>query len=199
MRLFATVAILGLVSGMPAMAQTTTTNTGASNPQMIYAVPVYNAMPSGTQYQQGSPTVYNNGTASPLPLQQMTAGKNAPSYNYNGAAPYSGFNTGGNPMAGADMSNLTPEQRRYIDAQTAANYQQEQYMREQQNRQALQQQQQMLQQQQQPFAQTNSYLGTGNFNNPFAEPEQKPKQRRVVYNERNNPLVTPPRLFNPDQ
>ena len=191
MRLFVSVAMLGLMAAVPAMAQQTNTNapTAPTGP-MIYAVPVYNGMSGTPQYQQGTPTFYNNAAQAPLPLNQLAAGKNAPSYNYNnsGQTPaYTGF-TGNNPLSGMDYANLTPEQRRYLDQQEAARYQQQQYLQQQQQQQRAQQQ----------LGQANSYLGGGSLN-PFAQPEQKPKQRRVVYNERNNPLVTPPRLFNPDQ
>jgi hypothetical protein len=191
MRLFVSVAILGLVFSMPAMAQNTNTNTGTPSGPVVYAVPMYNGVNGATQYQGGvnGAPIYNNASQQPLPLNQMAAGKNAPSYNYNNTQPYTGF-MGGDPMAGADMANLTPEQRRMIDQQAAARAVQEQaYLANMQRQQAQQQ------------AQTNPYMqGANQMYNNYTQPEQqKPKQRRVVYNERNNPLVTPPRLFNPDQ
>jgi hypothetical protein len=194
MRLFASVALLGLMVAMPAMAQNTytTTNTGGVPGSAVYAVPMYNGVSGATQYQTGlnGAPVYNNAAQQPLPLNQLAAGKNAPSYNYNTAnQAYTGF-TGGNVMAGADLANLTPEQRRMIDQQAAARAAQEQaYLNSLQQQQAQQQ------------GQMNPYLqGATQMYNNFNQPEQqKPKQRRVVYNERNNPLTTPPRLFNPDQ
>ena len=81
MRLFVSLAVLGLAcAAMPAMAQQTTT----TSPQVVYAVPMYNASPN-SYYQPGvggSP-VYNNGSAQPYAMNQMIAGKNAPSYNFN--------------------------------------------------------------------------------------------------------------------
>jgi|GEM_PF-6011501 len=192
MRLFVTVAILGLMAGTPAMAQTMTTNTGTPTGPVIYSVPMYNGVSGATQYQggvNGTAPIYNNATAQPLPLNQMAAGKNAPSYNYNNTRPYTGF-MGGDPMSGMDYGNLTSEQRRMIDQQAAARAAQEQAYFTNMQRQQMQQQGQM-----------NPYLqGASQLYNSYGQPEQqKPKQRRVVYNERNNPLVTPPRLFNPDQ
>jgi len=196
MRLFVSLAVLGLVSAtVPAMAQQTTTTT---QPQAMYGVPMYNS--TGNSYYQGTPSgapVYNNGGARPLPLNQIVAGKNAPSYNYNQNNAYTGFGASGNPLAGADYGNLTSEQSRYIDQQREYRAQQEQqaYM---QSMQQVQQQQQTWQQQPQQGA-VGYMQGLNQGYNPFAQPEEKPKQRRVVYNERNNPLATPPRLFNPDQ
>jgi hypothetical protein len=188
MRLFVSFAILGLaVAAMPAMAQQTTTQ-----PQVVYSVPMYNSSPN-SYYQPGvggSP-IYNNGSAQPYAMNQMIAGKNAPSYNFSNNTAYTGFTNTGNPLAGADLANLTPEQSRYIEQQRLYRVQQEQ--------QAFLQQQQAQQQQQawqQPQMNTTQNLNQGY--NPFME-QEKPRQRRVVYKERNNPLVTPPRLFDPDQ
>jgi hypothetical protein len=190
MRLFVSFAILGLAcAAMPAMAQQTTTQ-----PQVVYTVPMYNSSPN-SYYQPGvggSP-IYNNSGAQPYAMNQMIAGKNAPSYNFNNNTAYTGFTNTGNPLAGADLANLTPEQSRYIEQQRLYRVQQEQ--------QAFLQQQQAQQQQawQQPQQQVNSYMQNLNQGyNPFME-QEKPRQRRVVYKERNNPLVTPPRLFDPDQ
>jgi hypothetical protein len=190
MRLFVSLAVLGLAfAAMPAMAQQTTTQ-----PQVVYT-PMYN--PSPNSYYQpgvgGSP-VYNNGSAQPYAMNQMIAGKNAPSYNYNRSNAYTGFTNTGDPLAGADLANLTPEQSRYIEQQRLYRVQQEQ--------QAFLQQQQAQLQQQQAWQQSQQQINTmQNLNqgyNPLAQQEQ-PRQRRVIYKERNNPLVTPQRLFNPDQ
>ena len=185
MRLFVSLAVFGLMvsSALPAMAQQNS-GTGTS---ADYSVPMYND--AGAAYYNnttGTAPVYNS-TARPLPLNQMVAGKNAPSYNYNKTQPYNNF--GGDPLAGADLSALSPEQARLIRAQRDANAQraQAEYMA-------------TLQQQQQGGA-ANPYLqGAGQMYNQFAQPTPKaPAKRRVVYKEKNNPLVTPPRLFNPDQ
>lgn len=192
MRLFVSLAVLGLgFAAAPAMAQQTTTTT-TTQPQVVYAVPMYNSSPNN-YYQSGvggTSPVYNNANAQPYAMNQMVAGKNAPSYNYNRTNAFTGFTNTGDPLAGADFANLTPEQSRYIE-------QQRQYR--------LQQEQQAYLQQQGQFQQQQSQQQAGNYMqnlsqgyNPFAEPE-KPKQRRVVYKDRNNPLVTPPRLFNPEQ
>lgn len=187
MRLFVSVAVLGLVAAMPVMAQTTTTNTGTPSGPVLYAVPMYNGVSGPTQYQAGvaGAPIYNNTAQQPLPLNQMAAGKNAPSYNYNSTRPYTGF-MGGDPLAGADYANLTPEQRRLIDQQAAARAAQEQ---------AFYTNMQKQQMQQNPYIQGASQL----YSNYTQEEPQVQKQRRVVYKERNNPLTTPPRLFNPDQ
>lgn len=190
MRLFVSLATLGMAFAMPAaMAQQTTTTT--TQPQVVYAVPMYNASPNN-YYQNGvgnTAPVYNNANAQPYAMNQMVAGKNAPSYNYSKTNAYTGFTNTGDPLVGADFANLTPEQSRYIEQQRQFRLQQEQQA-------YLQQQGQF---QQQPQQQAAGYMqGLNQGYNPFVEPE-KPKQRRVVYKERNNPLVTPPRLFNPEQ
>lgn len=197
MRLFLSLAALGIMvsASVPAMAQqkTSTTPTGYVPQQPIYTMPLYNG--TSTNYYQpganGTPVYNNSPSAQPFAMNQMIAGQNAPSYNYNRNKSYNNF--GSDPLANMDMSAMTPEQARLIRAQRNANAQQAQaaYLA------SLQNQQQQQQQGMMPSPYTQS---AGQMYNQFVSPEkEKPKQRRVVYNEKNNPLVTPPRLFNPDQ
>lgn len=204
MRLIVSLVVLGLAvsASAPAMAQQTTTTTsgyGYMQPngfvpqQPVYTSPVYNQT-SNSYYQPnktGTPVYNNSSSARPLPLQQMVAGKNAPSYSYGGNQAYSQY--GSDPLANMDIASMSPEQARLVRAQRNARAQQAQadYLAS-------------LQGQQPPggmVTNNSSYAQTsGQIYNQLVAPEkEKPKQRRVVYNEKNNPLVTPPRLFNPDQ
>lgn len=172
--------MLGLVVTLPASAQTMPFYGTTGDSSAYHSVPMYNGMTGVPQYQTGvyGAPFYNNASPMPLPLNQMTAGVNAPSYNYDGAQPYTGF-TGGDPMAGMDYANLTSEQRGMIDQQAAARAMQEQAF----------------------YANQMAQQGQINGGNQMfgGNQEQEPVRRRVVYKEKNNPLVTPPRLFNPDQ
>lgn len=172
---------LVLASAVPVMAQDT---------------PIYN-MNSGTSYyatqQGGSAPIYNNGTnVPPRALNQMIAGKNAPSYSYGGASGNSAYrNFNSNPMANVtSIGSLTPEQGNYLRAQEA---------REEQER--LNQQRQQQQGNYSSAYQGSSFSQLYTNANPFgtkADTEIVTK-KRVVYKEANNPLITPPRLFNPEQ
>jgi uncharacterized iron-regulated membrane protein len=185
--------ILGFaISGTALAQQTMQTN----SPNAYYAAPLYNA-PMQTPYyapsQAGGVPTYNN-LAQPVPVEQLIAGKNAPSYNFNtGTQAYTGF--GNNPLSNiTSIGSLTPEQSRYMQAQAdaAAAQRQNEYMA------SLQQQPNA---QQQGIASALPTQFSSGFNNPFGTQPEKPVKvtRRVVYRERNDPLVTPPRLFNPDQ
>ncbi len=176
-------AILGvtLAIAIPAFAQT-----NAQNTQTYNAQPVYNAAP-----------VYNSGAnVQPYSMQQAIAGKNAPSYNYNpNPQPYN-FNATGNQNAyGSNaFGAMTPEQATMLRAQRDAQAQayQAQYMEQ-------------LRAQQQGGVYSNSSAYQGNafsqLYNSFGQKDEEkvPTKRRVVYREKNNPLIEPPRLFNPDQ
>ena len=183
MRIRLSIAVLGLsMAGIvPAMAQNNV-QTG----QTYYNAPIYNA-PQGYSQTQGNVPIYNSGNVQPLPMQQMIAGQNAPSYNYNTVQPYGTNNS--NTYGGA----ITPEQANAIRASRNAQAQayEAQYM-------------QQLQQQAQGIAPNNNssaYQGNAfsQLYNREDDADKVPTKRRVVYNERNNPLITPPRLFNPDQ
>ena len=178
----------------PAFAQN---NAGAQSPYgattMIqpYAAPQLFVAPGG------APTAnpYFNTQAQPMPMEQMVAGRNAPSYDFGGNTnAFTGF--GGGANTGGYVSNgiMTPEQAQLFNRQreAAALAAQNEYLAN------LQQQAQMQQQQQQMVAPMTQQQ---NFSAPFFGGQQQaaPVQRRVVYRERNNPLATPPRLFNPDQ
>lgn len=196
MRLFVSLAVVGIMASasLPAMAQqqTPTTSGVGYTTQPTYANPLYNST-SNSYYQAGNggAPIYNNSpSARPLPLQQMVAGKDAPSYSYGKGQAYNNF---ADPLANMDITSMSPDQARMVRAQRNARAQQAQadYLAS-------------LQGQQPPGGMVtgnSQYAPTaGQTYNQFTQPEQqKPKQRRVVYNEKNNPLVTPPRLFNPDQ
>lgn len=150
------------------MAQTQATTTSGS--------PYYGAVPA-----------YNT-NAVPVPLTQMVAGQNAPSYNYNQASantvqPYN-FNAGPTGQYYQPQGTLTPEQEAMLEAQMI--------------------QQSMMQQ---PMAQNgNNYLQAqlsqltqGPFANQSSDVPTKRTVKRVVRNGLNDPLKAPPRLFNPDQ
>jgi len=202
MRLKLSLAVLGLLMAgtAPSLAQNPQTQQGYYPVQPIYntntAVPYF-------QSQNGASPNYNNGTNAPaFPMQQMIAGKNAPSYNYNttgGPQPYNNFGNN-NPANGP-----TP-----MDQIQGGSYQrdlaglayQQQYMQDYQKMLA-QQQSQLQQQQQQPQNAPSAYQGNA-FSQLYANaagPDKPaaPKKQRVVYKERNNPLIVPPRLFNPDE
>lgn len=177
------------------MAQNTGTN--------YYGAPVYNTG-TGTTYYTNAPNgggapIYNNGTnVQPFPMQQMIAGRDAPSYNFNGNQAYTGFGANSNPMSGVtSIGSLTPQQDAYLRAQQQSqnsgnvgqfgnNTYQQQYYQQQDGSSAYQ---------------GSAFSGLYNNNSPFGTTPTAgtPTQKRVVYKERNNPLVDPPRLFNPDQ
>ncbi len=173
--------ILGFVS--PALAQNNTTS--YYSPNQIGTTP--------------NVPIYNT-TGTPLAIDQMVAGKNAPSYTYNNSRqqqqqqiqPYT-FNqgtTGASPYTGQQVGS--PSQQ-YLEA--------------------LARQQVMAQNSGQNGATpyNNAYNNQSNsniYNNlqnlnagPFGNQVQNEGQRkrRVVYKEMNNPLKEPTRLFNPDQ
>lgn len=176
------------ICAAPAFAQQQQQNTN-------YA-PLYNTNSNSPVYyssNNGTVPIYNNANNTPVrPMEQMIAGKNAPSYDFNKSKtqPYLfGTNQNANAYTGYGVDpNLQLQQNQY-------NYQ-DPYA------------QQMAQQ-------TGAYnYGAGMPNNslvdlsklqggPFGtqtqDNPQRPTKRRVVYKERNNPLVEPPRLFNPDQ
>ena len=193
MRLILSLAVLGMVvsATVPALAQNTTTTTNnqgyVPSAPVVY-VPMYNS--AGTTYYNpgtaGAPVYNNNPTTAPLPMEQMVAGKNAPSYTSRNNNAYTGF--GADPLANADLSSLSPEQSQMIRAQREAIAQkaQAEYLA------SLQQGQGGVIS---PYTQ-----GAAQMYNQFNQPQQQaPVQRRVLYKQLNNPLVTPPRLFNPDQ
>jgi hypothetical protein len=158
---------------------------------------------TGSNTNAGGPTTYGGAAFAPvyntnaMPITTQP-GRNAPSYSFNsgstnaGNVPYGfdprSFPTGGNSLSPQEAARLSAQR----DAQ-AQLYEQE-YLARLQAASDLQRNNLMLGQMQN--------LQNGGFVNPFigqAEEDEKPKKRRVVYGERNNPLQTPPRLFNPDQ
>lgn len=163
------------VSGLmafSAQAQTTTTQQPS-----YYVVPAGNATSSGSLFNQN---------AQPLPLQQMIAGQNAPSYNYGTTTQAYTGSSGRNTSIGV----MSPEQARSLNRQREANalaYQNE----------YLASLGQAAMGQQQPTS-SSAYQGSA-FSNLYAGEKKKvPTKRRVVNKSMNDPLATPPRLFNLD-
>ena len=191
-------ALIACSIATPALAQQVT----QQNP--VY-VPMYNTSNTAPVYYQQTPSgavpVYNNVANTPtLPLNQMVAGKNAPSYvsRQNQIQPY-GMNQGGNWYGGAGA--MSPQQEAQLQAQIQANQQ-----AAAQQAAAAQQQQYMNSLQQQQTVQQIQSLSQNGFPNlgalqggPFSNQPQGPVKRKVVYRELNNPLREPQRLFNPDQ
>jgi hypothetical protein len=160
-------------------------------PLFIVVFCVVGASHSFAQSESEGLTLYNQ-NAQPLSIQQAVAGKNAPSYDYSRSAATQNYNPyGSGPSSGSyvPQGTLTPEQQRDL---------QEQYLEQQAFYQQMGQQQGIGTQQ-----------GGGTFEEQLAKltgksnaEDEKPKDRkvkRVVRNALNNPLATPPRLFNPDQ
>lgn len=172
---FIGVATLALMAGTdPVLAQ----NNQQANP--------YYAAPTGGNYytnNSGGMVPYYNNSAQPVP-QAMVAGKNAPSYSYNrGAQPYNNFNSMGNTN-GAPMSPQDAASMRAQRDQQAQLYQQQYY------------------QQAQNMGQAGMGGAYNTLQNAVAPQQQQPAvktTKRLVYRESDNPLSTPPRLFNPDQ
>ena len=131
--------------------------------------------------------VYNS-SASPLPMDQLIAGKNAPSYNYNSnIQPYNSGSMSGSRGAGAPLS---PAQV----AQMRAN-------RDAQSQQYEQQYLQQAAQQAQNVVGPDNYLGQA-YNSVYGQPQQqqpRPTKKRLLYKENDDLMPIPPRLFNPDQ
>lgn len=133
--------------------------------------------------------VYNTGAA-PLPMDQMIAGRNAPSYNYNTGANIQPYNSGNSMGARGAGAPLSP-------AQVAQ-------MRANRDAQAQQYEQQYLQQaaqQAQSAASPDGYLGQA-YNSVYGQPQQqqqRPTKKRLLYKENDDLMPIPPRLFNPDQ
>lgn len=210
MRFGLSVAVLSLVlvSGLPAQAQ----QQQQQQSSYVYgggstnSGPVYNStVGSAARQTTGNVSIYNSGNAlQMLPMQQMAAGQNAPSYTYGhqkqNAQPYTNYNSGPMALNPNAIGSLSADQARMIREQRnmQANAYQEQYMeqlrqRDLNNPYLNQPQQQQLQ----AMNGASQYQGA-QFSQLYAnsgqpKPVVKPK---VLYNELNNPLVEPPRLFN---
>lgn len=135
--------------------------------------------------------VYNSG-ASPLPMDQLIAGRNAPSYDYNSGPNIQPYNNMGGSMSGQNAgAPLTPAQV----AQMRAN-------RDAQAQQYEQQYMQQVAQQAQNAVSADGYLGQA-YNSVYGQPQQQQQQRptkkRLLYKENDGLMPIPPRLFNPDQ
>lgn len=210
MRFGLSVAVLSLVlvSGLPAHAQ----QQQQQQQSYVYgggntnSAPVYNStFGAGGGAATGSPSIYNSGSSlQMLPMQQMTAGQNAPSYTYRNqgqnAQPYTNYNTGPMALNPNAIGSLTADQARMIREQRnlQANAYQEQYMEQLRQRDlnnpylnpnAQQQQQAMNGASQYQGAQFSQLYANSGQPRPVAKP-------KVLYNELNDPLVEPPRLFN---
>lgn len=153
--------------------------------QQLYVSPS-----SQSYYADGnSAPIYNN-SGNPLPMEQMIAGKNAPSYNYNSGSniqPYNSVGSGSSSLTN-DGSPLTPAQVAQMRANRDALAQkyQEQYL-------------QQAGQQSQGVVAPENFAGAA-YNSVYGQPEQqRPTKKRLLYKERDDLMPTPPRLFNPDQ
>lgn len=186
MRFFHVLGVAGLVlSGfsVPAMAQ----QSGKSGSYLY--VPSTGATGYAPRGASGAVPFYNN-TAQPLPMDQLVAGKNAPSYNYrNQVQPYNlGPQRGGEGTMTAEQF----EQMRSSRDQRAQQYENEYLQRLADRDAALN-----TGNQQAGGAGQGTYAsGTQAYNNVQPAPKKK---KRLVYREDANPLAAPPRLFNPDQ
>lgn len=130
----------------------------------------------------GAVPFYNN-TARPLPMDQMIAGKNAPSYTYkNQIQPY---NLGTQSMGDGTMSAEDFMRARSSRDQRAQQYENE-YLQRLAARDAA------LNNPATGQAGAQAYNGGGQQ----AQPKRK---KRLVYREDANPLAAPPLLFDPDQ
>jgi len=172
----------------------------------LFLVPAAMAQQGGSNTQTRQPTSFG-GTAmapvyntAPMPMVQGQPGRNAPSYSFNNnrdgmANPPAGFD----PRSFPTMNNsLSPEESARITAQRNAQAQmyEQDYLARLQAASELQRNNLLMGQ----MMNMQGGAMPGGFVNPFApKEEEKPKKRRVVYGERNDPLQTPPRLFNPDQ
>lgn len=194
------VAVLGFLMMAGVHAQAQTQDNLYYNPQSSGGVPIY-----------------NNGTnAQPFPMEQVVAGRNAPSYDYNPVKPY-GVDTGAGNSLTSDQIEMLRAQRnaaaQNFEAQYLASLQQ----------QRMGQFGQVPQMGQLGQAGPIGQLGGGQLGqlgqlgmnaasqlpgNPFGQlyggmtengEKQAPRKRKVVYKEKNNPLIIPPRLFDPDQ
>jgi len=192
-RLFPALLGFAVCAALPAAAQDNTQTNWQQQQQPVYAVPMYLSPNGSQQYNtQGGVPVYNN-NAQPLPVEQLIAGKNAPSYNYNNNA-YTGFG-GSNPLSNVtSIGSLTPQQEAMVRAQRdaqAAAYQRD-YLAG------------LGQQGTTPVPTSTGSSGYQGeafsqlYNGIGQEQQQAPVRRRVVYREKNNPLTTPPRLFSID-
>lgn len=171
--LFMIFACVALITATPAQAQNT----------QLYLSP-------GMQdyYATGANVPVYNNAAQPLPMEQLIAGKNAPSYNYN--APVQPYNLGGTTAGGSTNMSGAP----LSPAQVAQ-------MRANRNAQAQQYEQQYLQQAQQQISGVSApegYMGNP-YSAAYGQQQIRPTKKRLLYKERDDLMPVPPRLFNPDQ
>lgn len=154
---------------------------GVSHAQTPLYVPMTSQQAYGATQSGGAP-VYNN-QGQPLPMDQLIAGKNAPSYNYNAPKPY---NLNPTTYGNGVMSAEQVEQARAARNARAQQYAQE-YMQQANESQFGQQAQQSI------GGAANAY---GNYTGQ--QQPQKPKKKRLITREQDQILQTPPRLFNID-
>ncbi len=182
MRLSLALGVAGFVlcSAGGAMAQQYQTTNGPV---------VYVPSTSGQEYYAtGNSVPFYNNTAQPLSMDQLVAGKNAPSYNYNTTKPY---NLAPNNFGNGGQGPLTGDQIQQMRAARDARAQQyeAEYM-------------QRLADQNVPVeGMAATAQNAREYYNGLTQPEPqaKPKKKRLVYRQDANPLQAPPRLFNPDQ
>jgi hypothetical protein len=136
--------------------------------------------PQGTT---GAVPFYNN-TAQPLPMDQMIAGKNAPSYSYrNEIKPY---NLGNQSSGDGTMSAEDFMRARSSRDQRAQQYENEYLQRLAARDAALN-------------GNSQASAGQGYSASSSIQQAQPKRKKRLVYREDANPLAAPPLLFNPDQ
>lgn len=174
MRIILSVAIAGIILGVnvPAMADTDTQSSQGYVPSQSAPAPsLYNAGPTAKPY---------------------VAGKNAPSYSYNTNAKPFGFDANGE--GNSTVGSITPEQAIAMRAQRDAQAQayEKQYLEN------LQKQRAAGSGYLPPEAAAVYQTGADGVRRLVMPEEEKPapKKRRVVKREQDNPLSTPPRLFN---
>lgn len=200
MRYILSLAVLGLAvsAGVPAFAQQQQQQPSYTyQSQQQNTNPIFNNLGTYRDNINNNPYYNSGANLQMLPMQQMIAGKNAPSYAFGNRQQQQQanlYNNGGGFLDGA-MGGISPEQANAIRAQRNANaaaYQQ-QYFESVNQREA-----QQYAQQQQGMA-GSQYQGS-QFNQLYTDNQQpRPVKKKVIYNELNNPLKEPPRLFNPDR
>jgi hypothetical protein len=200
MRYILSLAVLGLAvgAGAPAFAQ----QQQGQQPSYVYQGqqqqnnnPVFNNLGTYRENINNNPYYNSGANLQMLPMQQMVAGKNGPSYAFGNRQEQQQNSLYGDGGFGGGVGGISPQQANALRAQRNANaaaYQQ-QYFNSVNQREA----QQYAQQQQ---GMTGSQYQGAQFNQLYTDNQQpKPVKKKVIYNELNNPLKEPPRLFNPDR
>lgn len=169
---------------------------GALAQQQQQGSVVYVPMTGVQGYQpnsNGAVPFYNN-AAGPLPMDQLVAGKNAPSYSYRGQTrPYN--------LAPSNTGNDTMTQDQFLQMRSDRDKRAQQYENEYLQRLADRDAAAGGYGQQAAASAQNYYSNAQTQYNNVMNPQanQPKKKKRLVYRQDANPLNAPPRLFNPDQ